>query len=127
MLLLDAVLSHGPGCATALVRITPDSSFYITGKGVPSYLAIEYMAQTIAVIAGKEAVEAGKAAPVGYLLGTRSFQCNTAWFPAGSELLAEASEEYVDGQGMGAYLGRVTGGDVGARCRLTVFRPGQPG
>jgi len=127
MLLLDSLLGYETGRATSRICISPDSSFFIPGKGVPAYIAIEYLAQTIAAISGMEALEAGTATPIGYLLGTRKFQCNVAWFEDGCELQAEATEDYLDGQGMGAYLGKVTGNGVEASCRLTVFRPDQAG
>jgi len=122
MLLLDSVTDTGPGYATARVRISSESSFFVPGKGVPAYVSIEYLAQAIAALAGAEAIEAGTPIPVGYLLGTRKFSCNDAWIPAGSKLMVHVEEDYVDGHGMGAYTGKVMGNGFEAQCRLTVFR-----
>lgn len=127
MLLLDRCISAGSGIAEAEVVIGPESTFYAGDRGVPAWIGIEYMAQTIGLLAGEDARSQGDEAPTGYLLGTRRMQSSLAWFPEGARLRVTATELYVDDNGLGAYDCAVFHEDQRVcSCRLTVYRrPGE--
>lgn len=74
MLLLNEAIEITDISATALVKISADSSFYMDGLGVPACIGLEYMGQTAALIAGL-AQRQGQATPqLGFLLGSRHYQ-----------------------------------------------------
>lgn len=134
MLLIDDVVTATTDTAESIVRITEETSFYQANLGVPSWIGLEYMAQTIGLTAGVLAQADGEGAPLGYLLGTRKYKCNSRWFPLGSTLKVSSSEELYDGT-LGVYSceieeigepGKVESVDadkiIKASARLTVYR-----
>ncbi len=122
MQLIDTLLDVGPGFAQCSVEITPESSFFEAERGVPSRIAIEYMAQTVAAMAGWLAKQEGDPPPTGFLLGTRKFTANVTYFPAGTKLICRCDEVFVDDNGLGSYNCSVQGQGIEASCRLTVYR-----
>ncbi len=123
MMLLDDVLEAGPGWVATGVRIAEDSLFYEPGTGMPCWLGLEYMAQTIALYSGLQARRAGRPVPVGLLLGTRRYQAMAGYFPLGSYLRIHVREEWYDGQ-MGVFECLIEEDDrCLARARLNVFLP----
>ena len=56
MVLIGEPAAYGDGWAEAAVRIGEDSLFYKAGHGVPSWVGVEYMAQTTALYLGIGAV-----------------------------------------------------------------------
>lgn len=123
MALLSRVVFATRKEAAAVVEISDESAFFSSPKGVPGWIAIEYMAQTIGLIAGMEGRALGTGIPVGYLLGTRKLTCEHGAFSAGSELLIAAQEALVDDNGLAAYNCQISmEGRQIAESRLTVFR-----
>jgi len=127
MVLLDDVVGAGPGWVAAGVRIAEDSRFLEPGAGVPCWLGLEYMAQTIALYSGLAARRAGQPVRIGLLLGTRRYQAMAGHFPLGSYLRIDAREEWHDGQ-MGVFDCTIEeDGRCLARARLNVFLPPDAG
>ncbi|MEL7448023.1 MAG: 3-hydroxydecanoyl-ACP dehydratase, partial [Pseudomonadota bacterium] len=95
-------------------------------NGVPSWVGIEYMAQTVAVLAGSQASDEGDGAPLGYLLGTRRYTCETPWFTDGTVLRVRCEEQLFDGNGLGVYACHIEDSNAAgtpiASARLTVYR-----
>ena len=127
MRLLDRVVASGDCTLSAEVKITPDATFYTDPEGVPAWIGIEYLAQAVAALAGVQGQKKGEAEPpLGYLLGTRNYRCKVPWFTPGMRLLAIATEELQDDNGLGSYDCRLMSEDEElAHCRLTVFRQRQ--
>ena len=74
MLLLDAVSEFGDNFAEAEVTITPGSMFFDADLGgVPAWIGVEYMAQTIAAFAGFEAKKRSAQPKIGYLISVRKY------------------------------------------------------
>src|SRR5579871_4801612 len=67
MLLLDEVVAWDDAHTECRVFLRDDSPFVASGR-VASTLAIEYMAQCIAVFVGMEAYLRGEAIPLGFLV-----------------------------------------------------------
>lgn len=56
MILIDKIISHQPDVLETEVLITPQSAYFDEHRqAVPNYVGIEYMAQSIAALAGVEA------------------------------------------------------------------------
>jgi predicted hotdog family 3-hydroxylacyl-ACP dehydratase len=123
MVLIDDVLGAAPGWVAAGVRIAEDSMFLERSRGVPCWLGIEYMAQTIALYSGLEAKRAGRPVRIGLLLGSRRYEALTDHFALGSYLRIDAREEWHDGH-MGVFGCTIEeDGRHLARARLNVFLP----
>ena len=109
-----------------VVRVTvPASGLFVAGGGMPAWVGIELMAQSVAAYAGCHARQKGQAVELGFLLGTRKFVCNVAHFPAGAELRIHGLRSLEDDNGMGVFECHLTGVGIQASARLNVFRPPQ--
>ncbi|MDR0588711.1 MAG: 3-hydroxylacyl-ACP dehydratase [Burkholderiales bacterium] len=123
MFLLDRLLSVDETTACCEVRITPQSLFFERG-GVGSWVAIEYMAQTVAAHAGYLDFLSGIPPQLGLLLGTRRFQCSRAQLSDGTHLIIEATRIFAADNGMGSYDCTVKeNGAMVAEATLTAFKP----
>lgn len=96
MLLIEDPFDGGDDWATASVRIAEDTMFYRPGHGVPSWVGIEYMAQTVALQAGLLAKRAGEDIRIGLLLGSRKFTTAVDYFPLGCILRIIVQQEFLD-------------------------------
>jgi predicted hotdog family 3-hydroxylacyl-ACP dehydratase len=81
------------------------------------------MAQSVAAYAGCQARVKGEAVELGFLLGTRKFECNVEHFPIGSELIIHAQRSLQDDSGMGVFECHLSGPGIEASARLNVYRP----
>ncbi len=122
MILIDDGIDAGDGWILAGVRIGEDSLFYEAGAGVPAWVGIEYMAQTVALYSGIQAKRSGESVRVGFLLGSRKYQIMTDYFRLGSYLNIEIHEEWNDGQ-MAVFDCQILDGVCLASARLNVFQP----
>lgn len=124
MLLLHRAVHVGERAAQAEVLITPQSPFFTSDRGVPSWIGVEYMGQTAALIAGWQLLHGHTRPHVGLLLGTRKYEAETGWFTPG-RLLVRCTEEAVVGDGLATFrceiLDRSAASQL-ARARLSVFR-----
>lgn len=125
MLLLDRALEVSATEAKAIVSITPESSFYMPVRGVPSWIGLEYMGQTAAMIAGLQMKQNQLEPHMGMLLGTRKYNNTVPWFALGSELEIHCWEHAVAAGGLAMFCGQireVNSGEVLASAKLTVYR-----
>jgi predicted hotdog family 3-hydroxylacyl-ACP dehydratase len=123
MVLLDAVLEHGPAHVLCSRRIPAGGLFHGADGTLPAWVGIEFMAQAIAAWAGCQARENSEPVRLGLLLGTRHYACNVAAFVPGSELRIEARRDAYDDRGMGMFACRIEAPGVLAEARLAVFSP----
>lgn len=126
MVLLDRVVSFENENLCAEVTIRPDSLF-CGENGVGAWVGIEYMAQAIAAHAGYEQQLHGLPIKIGFLLGSRRYDCNCSAFPIGSVLKVYVHRVLLSENGLGSYECRIEateqGGDVHASATVTVFQP----
>jgi predicted hotdog family 3-hydroxylacyl-ACP dehydratase len=122
MVLIGEPASSGEGWTEATVRIGEDCPFYRPGRGVPSWIGLEYMAQTVALYAGINARRAGKDIQIGLLLGSRRYDVRTEYFRLGSLLCIHVQEVWEDTQ-MAVFDCVITEGECLAEAQLNVFRP----
>jgi predicted hotdog family 3-hydroxylacyl-ACP dehydratase len=101
---------------------------YCEGGRVGAWIGIELIAQSIAALAGIEALKAGRPVRVGFLLGTRRYRASVPWFAVGARLRIEATREFQSEDGLGAARGRVLAADgrVVGEGVLTVYQPVRP-
>ncbi|EAN8120814.1 3-hydroxylacyl-ACP dehydratase, partial [Salmonella enterica] len=89
------------------------------------WLGLELMAQSVAAYAGCQARRQGRPVEMGFLLGTRKFECNVEAFPAGAQLHIHALRSLEDENGMGVFECHLRGEGIDASARLNVYRPPQ--
>jgi len=120
MVLLDRVVEVDRDGALCTCLTGPDSLFCLPDVGVPGWVAIEYMAQCIAVSAGACARVEQRPIPLGLLLGTRQLKLGLDVFRPGHVYRVESRLNFKDDSGMAAHECRVLAGTtVVAEARLT--------
>ena len=121
MALIDQLLAYDPGKSIGAVLVRRDSRFF-DRTGVPAWVGIEYMAQTIAAHAGFEARLRGKPPSIGFLLGTRSYECCAIEFPLGAALEIVVIPLYVE-DGLGSFDCTIEHNGVLARAIVSTYQP----
>lgn len=121
MTLLDRVLEVGPDSAVCSCIVDEKNPFFCAQQGVPAWIGIEFMAQSIAVSAGARAVLAHEPLPLGLLLGTMAYHTRIDRFDAAATYLAHCRSLVRDDHGLGAFDCTLSLGDETiAAARLTV-------
>jgi predicted hotdog family 3-hydroxylacyl-ACP dehydratase len=123
MILLDAVLEAEAERIVCRRRVSAGGLFNSVDGSLPAWVGVELMAQSIAAWAGWQAKHEERPVRLGFLLGTRHYQCDVEAFPAGNELVIEAVRNFHDDHGMGVFACRIDAPGVHAEARLTVFSP----
>jgi predicted hotdog family 3-hydroxylacyl-ACP dehydratase len=122
MVLINEALDAGEGWATATVRIAENSLFYEPGRGVPSWVGVEYMAQTVALYGGYCSKQAGQEIRIGLWLGSRRYDAEVAYFELASNLNIRVEKEWQNDQ-MAVFDCSIEDGRRLATARLNVFSP----
>jgi predicted hotdog family 3-hydroxylacyl-ACP dehydratase len=125
MILIDKVLRFADEDIETQLTVRPGGLFSQADGSLPAWVGIELMAQSVAAYAGCQARLADKPVELGFLLGTRNFQCNVERFPVGSTLHIKALRSLQDDNGMGVFECHLDGPGIHAEARLNVFRPPQ--
>lgn len=125
MLLLTGLVSVTESEASSEVFISQLSPFFISGKGVPSWIGLEYMGQTAALIAGHQ-LQKGTVEPhTGFLLGTRKFNALHPWYKENTLLNVSCKELAVVGDSLATFdcvIKDKTNDTLLAQTKLSVFR-----
>ena len=125
MILIDQVLEFDQEQIHTRLTVRPGGLFNREDGSLPAWVGIELMAQSVAAYAGCRARLEGRAVALGFLLGTRKFECNVEHFPLGAQLHIHALRSLEDDNGMGVFECHLTGPGIQASARLNVFRPPQ--
>ncbi|MEG0247184.1 MAG: hotdog family protein [Pseudomonas sp.] len=125
MILLDQVESFDEEQIHTRLTVRPGGLFNRADGSLPAWVGVELMAQSVAAYAGCRAREQGQPVELGFLLGTRKFECNVEHFPAGAQLRIHAHRSLEDDNGMGVFECNLHGPGIHAMARLNVFRPPQ--
>lgn len=123
MVLLDAVREADPERIVCSRKVSAGGLFNAADGSLPAWVGVELMAQSIAAWAGWQAKHDQHPVRLGFLLGTRHYECDVDAFPAGSELMIEAVRNFHDDHGMAVFTCRIDAPGVHAQARLTVFSP----
>jgi len=123
MILIDEVLDFGDEDIRTRLTVRPGGLFNEADGSLPAWVGVELMAQSVAAYAGCQARARGEPVELGFLLGTRQYQCDVASFPAGAQITLHAIRTLQDDNGMGVFECHLEGPGIKALARLTVFRP----
>jgi predicted hotdog family 3-hydroxylacyl-ACP dehydratase len=121
MTIIDRLVAFEGSKSVAVVEVTPTSRFFVE-TGVPAWVGIEYMAQTVAAHAGFEARLRGEPPSIGFLLGTRLYECCVPEFPTGSTLKIAVERVLADG-GFGSFACTIQTDRILARAVLNTYQP----
>ena len=125
MILIDQVLAFDQEQIHTRLTVRAGGLFNREDGSLPAWVGVELMAQSVAAYAGCRARVQGDPVELGFLLGTRKFECNVDHFPLGCELHIHALRSLEDDNGMGVFECHLTGPDIHATASLNVFRPPQ--
>lgn len=123
MILIDQVLAFDEEQIHTRLQVKPGGLFNQADGSLPAWVGVELMAQSVAAWAGCRARQNGEAVSLGFLLGTRKYQCNVEHFAAGTTLTLHCACSLEDDNGMGVFECHLTGSGIQASARLNVFRP----
>lgn len=121
MILVDRLVSFQEGRAICEVVLRPDSPFVEDGKA-RALVAVEYMAQSVAVYAGMRGRLKGEKPSLGFLLGSRELRLHVDHFHAGDVLRVSVEHVFGD-EHLGSFKCRVERGpEVVAEALLSVYQ-----
>jgi predicted hotdog family 3-hydroxylacyl-ACP dehydratase len=122
MVLLDRVIDADDENLCAEVCLRQDSLFCVDGK-VGAWVGLEYMAQAIGAYAGYRARLRGEPVHIGYLLGTRHYDCRQPYFALGQCLKIHVKRNWQGADGLASFDCRIEDpGGVLASATVTVFQ-----
>jgi predicted hotdog family 3-hydroxylacyl-ACP dehydratase len=121
MMLLNRVIEFEPETMVAEV-IVGSGGLFEESCAVPAWVGIEYMAQTVAALGGMKRRLAGKPITLGFLLGTRRYECNVDNFSVGT-ILTVSVRRVMQDQGLGVFDCRIAGEGISASAKLNVYQP----
>jgi len=123
MVLLDRVVEAGEDHIVVELTVRDDGLFATPGHSVPAWVGLEYMAQAIAAFSGYHRKCRGEAVGLGFLLGTRHYQCSVGSFPCGTRLRVRAEKIIEAANDMSVFACRLEGGNIHAVSNLNVLLP----
>lgn len=123
MLLVDNLLDESFDHVIVDTTIRRETIF-CTDEGMPGWVGIELMAQCVGCWAGLRRLERSQNVQLGFLLGSRRYECTMPFIPVGTRLVIDAKLELVSEQGLAVFVCRIlSGDDVIATASLNVFQP----
>jgi predicted hotdog family 3-hydroxylacyl-ACP dehydratase len=125
MRLIDELCWAEPGKGQCRLTVGSDNLFYSESlQGLPAHVGMELMAQSIAAVAGYQHKAAGGEIKLGFLLGSRKYQCDVASFKLGERYDVFVEELHVESSGLSVFECDIRHGDkVIAQARLNVYQP----
>jgi len=125
MILVDALMAYDEISAQCQVNITKASNFYNEAKqGVPSYVAIEYMAQSIAAFANANEKDKGGEVAIGFLVSSRKLKVFVSNFTLGMQLNVFVEQLYVEESGLSAFDCFIEhDNERVAEAKINIFQP----
>jgi predicted hotdog family 3-hydroxylacyl-ACP dehydratase len=122
MILIDKIIAYTNDSVHAAVTIHQGSMFFANGA-VPSYVAIEYMAQAIAAWNGLVNQDIGQKPPVGFLLGSRNIILDVADFKENDQIDIYCKVSYMADE-IGCFTCQLAqNSTIVATAMLNVFQP----
>jgi len=127
MCLLERIIAADEDSLVATTVLRGDSLFCCNGR-VGSWVSLECMAQAVSAWAGFQGRAGGLAPRIGFLLGSRRFDCHRPWLPLDRPLRIEVRKELQLEDGVGQFTGRTFDGDeLLSAAVITVYAPEDPG
>lgn len=128
MVLIERIEQYRTDFLEASVSISELSPFYDAALAlVPNYVGIEYMAQTVAALAGIEAEQRGEPIRTGFLLGSRKLTLSQAGFAAGQRYHIRVARLYQEDSGLAVFDCQICDASQQqiASANINVFQPQQ--
>lgn len=122
MSLLDNIIGYGKDWLEAEVNIREDSMF-ADAQGVPAWIGLEYMAQTIGAYSGLQERQNNMPPKLGFLVGTRKYLCTAEYFSFGQRLRLKVQRELQADNGLSVFSCSLEGQAISASASLNVFQP----
>ncbi len=133
MILIDQLETYDEMSATCSLTITAESNFYnVTTQAVPSYVGIEYMAQSIAAYANANEKDQGREVSIGFLVSSRKFRVYTPSYTLGSQLVVNVEQLYKEDSGLCAFDCKINlikeeqQNILLAEAKINIFQPNDP-
>lgn len=126
MILLDKLIDVTALTVHCQVSIDANSLFFDKQlDGIPAWVGIEFMAQTVAAWSGYHASLKGEDSPIGFLLGSRCYAIECETFMQ-HQVLDIYAEQVMESEGMAAFVCRIEcAGKTLASSQLNAFVPSQ--
>lgn len=129
MVLLDKIDHGDDQTLQASVTIRPDAPF-VDERGMPAWVGIEMMAQTIGAFGGCRARRNGQQVKIGFLVGSRKYTCSHSYFPVGARLEVAVREVIFGENGLCVFECSLQGtgehAHITASANINVFQPEDP-
>ena len=129
MVLLDKVDFGDDQQLQARVTVRADTPLVEVG-GLPGWVGMELMAQTIGAFGGLRARRAGQPVKIGFLVGSRKYSCNSPYFPLGATLAVKVQELVRGDNGLCVFECSLSGtgeySQIQASANINVFQPDNP-
>ena len=124
MILIDKLIHADANSVHCQVHINSQSQFFESqNKAVGAWVGIEYMAQAIAAWSGYQHVLQQRPSSIGFLLGSRRYHCEAAFFHEG-DVLDIYAEQLLENEGMGVFSCSIKNKkELLASAQLNVFVP----
>jgi predicted hotdog family 3-hydroxylacyl-ACP dehydratase len=127
MRLLDRVISVSDTEAVAELTVRVDNPLFVSGRGLPAYVGLELMAQTIGLIDGMHCKNDSLPPKIGFLLGCRRYTAGCSEFELGMRLTIAVQMVFCGGD-MYSFESRIddASGRTVATANLNVYAPRNP-
>lgn len=123
-ILIDEIISFDADTLLARTQVKRSGLFNQTDGSLPAWLGLEIMAQAVAAWAGCRAFRNNLPINLGFLLGTRRYDCKVPAFAAGSDLTISVTCSLQDDTGIGTFDCQLQqAGQVVASARLNAYSP----
>ncbi len=123
MVLLDRVVAVDEGSIVVELMVRDDGLFSSPDHTVPAWVGLEYMAQAIAAFSGYHRKCRGEDIMLGFLLGTRHYQCSVGSFPCGTHLRVRAEKVIEAANEMSVFACTLEADAINATALLNVLLP----
>lgn len=125
MILIDELLEYDDSKALCQLTITESSNFYNSDtQSVPNYVAIEYMAQSIAAFANANEKDKGGEVSIGFLVSSRKLKVLVKEFSLASTLLVTVEQLYSEENGLSAFDCKIEQADqIVVEAKINIFQP----
>ena len=103
MLLINTIEAVSAQASRAIVQIDEHATFFQKDAGVPSWIGLEYMGQTAALIAGYQLREGLTEPHLGFLMGCRNYQVWQEYFKPATKLLVSCTQAAIVGKSLATF------------------------
>ena len=123
MVLVDRVVETGDEHIVVELTVRDDGLFSSPEQTVPAWVGLEYMAQTVAAFSGFHKKRRGESIQLGFLLGTRFYECSVDHFPCGTLINVRAEKIIEAANDMSVFVCTLEGENILATSKLNVLLP----